>query len=140
MTRKPRLIFATPLCIAALAMAPLASAAPSEMSGTYNSQVAGLSGSINITFTPCGDGCAFAVFPNGGGMTQAHLDGGQWAMTLPNPNGFVCTDGSYHPGEAHYAWDANSLTGSYWNTDTTGACGPVGGGTNPSGLTLTKVG
>ena len=135
----PRLFFATPLCIAALALAPLGSAAPNDMNGTYTSQVDGLSGSINITFTPCGDGCAFAVFPNGGGMTQAHLDGGQWTMTLPNPNGFVCADGSYHPGEAHYAWDANSLTGSYWNTDTTGACGPVGGGTNPSALTLTKV-
>lgn len=137
----PRLTFASLLCLAALAMAPAASAAPGpEMNGTYNSQVGGLSGGVLITFTPCGDGCAQAVFANSGGMTQAHLDGGQWTMTLPNPNGFQCSDGSYHPGEAHYSWDAIALSGSYWNTDTTGACGPAGAGTAQSSLTLTKVG
>ncbi|MCB9440044.1 MAG: hypothetical protein H6523_07325 [Mycolicibacterium sp.] len=93
------------------------------MSGAYTAQHGDHPSAVWV-FTPCGEGCSQVRFPNGK-TAQANAADGQWRLDeLDNPNAVQCvSDGSEHPGDVHYAWDATTLTGSLWSTDDDGSCG-----------------
>lgn len=92
-------------------------------------------------FASCGNGCAAVTFPDGQ-TREADLENGQWRLDdVNNANAVKCaSDGTEHPGSAHYSWDANTLIGQVWATDDTGACGSVpGDDTTPVPFNLTPA-
>ncbi|OBI70516.1 hypothetical protein [Mycobacterium sp. E796] len=108
---------ATAATFAAVAVAGAgpASAAP-VMSGHYMKTTTDPGGGRTFTenwyFTPCGDGCADMSSPAAGVSGRAMLMDGQW--TLDSTEDIVCRGGVTEgdAASAHYAWDANTLTGT----------------------------
>lgn len=53
---------------------------------------------------------------------DAHLSVGYWTMFVDRPDAIGCKDGSVHPGQVSYSWDAVTLSG--WTSSyNTGVCG-----------------
>jgi hypothetical protein len=99
--------------------------ADQTMSGHYIKTETDPTGQNPITddwyFTPCGDGCAQASFPDG--TDQAQLVNGQWVMDLELNS--ICRDDQRSSGveSHHYTWDPNTLAGTNQVTIKSTACG-----------------
>lgn len=116
------------------------SATPTSMSGSFTATEEGSAPAV-WTFTPCGDGCVTVTFADGR-KSSANLSDGQWRLDeLDNPTAVKCvSDGSEHPGSAHFSWDPVTLVGQTWATDDSGACNALPGlDTDGVSFTLTPV-
>ncbi|OBI81071.1 hypothetical protein A9X00_09735 [Mycobacterium sp. 1245805.9] len=76
----------------------------------------------NWYFTPCGDGCADMSSPATGLSGRAMLVDGQW--TIDSTEDIVCKGGvtEGNAANAHYMWDANTLTGTVQVVQNRGVC------------------
>ena len=73
------------------------------------------------SFIPC------AHVSQSGGVNQpwlgdAQLSVGYWTIFADRPDAIVCPDGSTHPGQATYSWNAATLSGSV-SVYSNGECG-----------------
>ena len=46
------------------------------------------------------------------GSGDAQLSNGQWTMTIDNPDGVECADGTRAPSHNEYSWAASTLSGT----------------------------
>lgn len=118
-------------------------AAPNQMSGAYK-VVTGAPDDVpnRWVFTPCGDGCADVDIPEGDSTAhaRARVVDNQWTLDKPAHSAVRCGDGSSGPGTAHFSWNPVTLTGRYWGSPKSGACGSSqASDTQLVPLTLTKV-
>jgi hypothetical protein len=104
---------------------------PPTMSGPYN-----VSDGSTWFVTPCGPDCLKITGAHTTGSWQANLVDGQWAADV---DAIFCKDRS-PPGESHWRWDPNTLTGTHSDSSNgVPVCGdgPIDGTTS---FTLTKAG
>jgi hypothetical protein len=115
--------------------------ADTTMNGHYNQTLTNATGQTTTNdwqVTPCGDGCA-SIVSNGKPLGQARLANGQWTMDATG--NARCNDGtSVASGiQAHYVWDANTLTGTGTATLKPGVCPADTARTGPFNIQLTQA-
>ena len=103
---------------------PLGFASPARadeaLNGTYNLAWNDGDASTWVITSTCSsaDSCVARVSTTQGGIGgsrgsgDAQLSNGQWTMTIDNPDGVECADGTRAPSHNEYSWAASTLSGT----------------------------